>query len=470
MEKKLFFLILIFTIIPLFAFSQSKKISNALKNPDNTEVIIVPEDGQQLITNTTLKFYAVVQGIRPGQLMIENPVETENVSFKLLRRSEDYSEQGGTRIELSLSFKKSGVYKLEPLNVIVKGKTKKIPFETLLIKENPMELVPILVVKFKNGETVASKDSYSETTGNLSSSSWLGKVVRNVKAGEKIYFSLSLQYAVQLVQYNWELPKDSIFTEIKQYEITEIKNRDKVYSEQLIPVADFEWIPLVEGKMAFPQFKLTATGYNGVKQNLVLPQFYINVTKATGTPKNENVDSVFFEDAFSYESLDETSVKKIEITDSICEEIAELRSRERHSLPFTVAKERAEYEKSLNLPYEQNEFPVIFLILALVMVIAVGIFLVLFIYRKMPLAYIFMGVLEVCSIIFMIYSIVQSSARHGISRGCKIYSIPEEKAESKSEIPAGNRITITEETGDWIYVELGENGGWCVKDDVIEIK
>ena len=81
-----------------------------------------------------------------------------------------------------------------------------------------------------------------------------------------------------------------------------------------------------------------------------------------------------------------------------------------------------------------------------------------------------MGVLEVCSIVFMIYTIVQSSARHGISRGCKIYSIPEEKAEAKSEIPAGNRITITEESGNWIYVELGENGGWCVKDEVIEIK
>ena len=245
--KKKIFLFLLFAFLPLMAFSQT----------------IIPEDGQSLITNTTLKFYTIIENVRPGQVTIENPAENENVVYKVLRRSEEYSEPGGTRIELSLSFKKSDTYQLEPLRVIIKGKTKKLPFEPLVIKENPMELVPLLVVKFKNGQTISSKDSSSQIT---------------VRAGDKIYFTLCLQYAVQLVQYSWDLPKDSIFTELKQYEITEIKNRDKVYSEALIPVADFEWIPLVEGRMDFPQFKLTATGYNGVKTNLALPQFYINVT------------------------------------------------------------------------------------------------------------------------------------------------------------------------------------------------
>ena len=437
--KKKIFLILLLAFLPLMAFSQT----------------IIPEDGQSLITNTTIKFYTIIENVRPGQVTIENPTENENVVYKVLRRSEEYSEPGGTRIEISLSFKKSGTYQLEPLRVIIKGKTKKLPFEPLVIKENPMELVPLLVVKFKNGQTVSSKDSSSQIT---------------VRAGDKIYFTLCLQYAVQLVQYSWDLPKDSIFTELKQYEITEIKNRDKVYSEALIPVADFEWIPLVEGRMDFPQFKLTATGYNGVKTNLALPQFYINVTKAKTSAGKTNNNSSLFDDAFAYDIPEEKTAAKVEITDSICQRIADLRARERHTLSLTAARERADYEKSLSLPYEQKEFHVILLILALVMVVAIGFFLVLFICRKMPLAYIFMGVLEVCSIVFLIYSIVQSSARHGISRGCKIYSIPEEKAESKSEIPAGNRITITEESGNWIYVELGENGGWCIKDQVIEIK
>ena len=465
--KKLFFLSIIFFItFNLFSQSkvsrkaQAKKNPYIIKNPDDTEVVFTPDAGQSLITNTTIKFQTLIQGIRPGQIMIENPAEIENVDFKSLRRMEDYSEEGGTRIEISLVFKKRGDYELEPLTVQVKGKIKKIPFEKLTIKPNPMELSPILSVNFKSGESVTSASGLSSQE----------KIIKNAQAGEKIYFTLKLQYTVQLVQYDWELPKDSIFTELKRYEITEIKTRDKVYSEALIPIADFEWIPLTEGRLEFPQFKITATSYNGIKQNLTLPQFFINVTKGKAMADVGNSRLDYFDDAFTYDVVEENAAAKIEITDSICEEIAALRSKERNSLSFSAVRERAEYEKSLNLPYEQKEFRVALFILAVVMVITIGVFLVLFIYRKMPLAYIFMGVLEVCSIVFMIYTIVQSSIRHGISRGCKIYTIPEEKAESKSEIPAGNRITITEESGNWIYVELGENGGWCVKDEVIEIK
>ncbi len=455
---KRFFLVILLFYISFLTFAQGRqaKASNILRNPDNEEVHIIPDEGQSLITNTVIKFQALIQDVRPGQVEIEAPQETEDIVLKSLRRTEDFSEQGGTRVELSLSFKKSGVYEPEPLNVKVKGKTKKLPFEKFTIKPNPMELTPNLIISFKSGETVTSKDSAENT------------VIKNVRTGDKIYFRLNLQYAVQLVQYNWELPKNSIFTELKKYDITEIKTRDKVYSEELTPVADFEWIPLVEGKMEFPQFKLTATGYNGIKNNLVPPRLFINVLPARQT--SDKIETTYFDDAFTVEAVTEDSASEIEITAAECQRIADLRSRERHSLSFSITRERGEYEKSLKLPYEKKEFPVILLILAIVLVLAATFFLVVFIYRKMPLSYIFMGVMEVCAIIFMIFCIVQSSARYGISKGCKIFSIPEVKAESKSEIPAGNRISITEETGDWIYVELGENGGWCKKEDVIEIR
>ena len=169
--KKLFFLSIIF-FITFNLFSQSKASKNVqakknpyiIKNPDDTEVILTPDEGQSLITNTTIKFQALIQGIRPGQIMIENPAEIEDVEFKSLRRMEDYSEEGGTRIEISLVFKKSGNYELAPLNVQVKGKMKKIPFESLTIKPNPMELAPILSVNFKSGEAVTSAAA-SETDG-----------------------------------------------------------------------------------------------------------------------------------------------------------------------------------------------------------------------------------------------------------------------------------------------------------------
>ena len=88
------FLFILFLCIPVLLFAQ-KKNSNILKNPDNEEVHIIPEEGQNLITNTTIKFQALIQDVRPGQVEIEAPQETEDVVFKSLRRTEDFSEQGG---------------------------------------------------------------------------------------------------------------------------------------------------------------------------------------------------------------------------------------------------------------------------------------------------------------------------------------------------------------------------------------
>ena len=59
---------------------------------------------------------------------------------------------------------------------------------------------------------------------------------------------------------------------------------------------------------------------------------------------------------------------------------------------------------------------------------------------------------------------------YGISKGASISSVPEASAEAVSEISPGNRVEIKEKAGKWYYIELGEIGGWCLKDTVILIK
>ena len=59
---------------------------------------------------------------------------------------------------------------------------------------------------------------------------------------------------------------------------------------------------------------------------------------------------------------------------------------------------------------------------------------------------------------------------HAVSMGCTLYSIPEINAESKSELLPGSYVQIKEKNGDWLYVNLGETGGWCKKDNFIIIK
>ena len=79
---KRFFLVILLFYISFLTFAQGRqaKASNILRNPDNEEVHIIPDEGQSLITNTVIKFQALIQDVRPGQVEIEAPQETRGFS------------------------------------------------------------------------------------------------------------------------------------------------------------------------------------------------------------------------------------------------------------------------------------------------------------------------------------------------------------------------------------------------------
>ena len=79
-------------------------------------------------------------------------------------------------------------------------------------------------------------------------------------------------------------------------------------------------------------------------------------------------------------------------------------------------------------------------------------------------------VLLIMGTALLIYCTVRRSERYGISTGCKIYSIPQENAESVFEVSSGSRVRILERTEKWYYIEVGETGGWCTADDIFVIR
>lgn len=445
----------------------SQNIASGGVKPNLTSAMIkalriVPSEGQQHYTNKSIKFEVLIPYVKPNQVEIETPVEQNKISFKSLRRVEDFSEYGGTKIEIWFSFSEAGIYKIKPLNVRIKNISRTIQFSPFEVSVNPMELTPVVLVEFENGVVVSSEDK-GKTLTALST-----KPVMSVRTGEKINFKIELKYAVQLVQFNWDLPRDSIFTKQKDYEITEIKPRDKVYSEDIIPVADFEWTPLVSGQIDFPRFYLSSTGYNGIKSNLVLPSFFVNVEKASAeTIEQENSAYDF---AFEFDEIENGEESKLQFILADCYEIARLRSKERHSFFPQASLARKEFEESLGLPSERKEFSVIFLLVAMISVIFFLVLLVFFISQKRPGAYVFSAAFLITSIAFFVFATIKANEKYAVSKGCRISTIPETSAEVKSVIPAGNRVQIVEETDEWYYILLGENGGWCKKEEVILIK
>ena len=435
-----------FFVTLLFAAGSQTVYSQTLTNALIRDLRISPVQNQPLAVNTDIKFEVVIPYTLPSQIDVSMPEEIENVQFKTLRKVEAGGNGGGTKIEIWFSFSKTGTYIIPPLSMKIKNSRKQIAFMPVKIGINPKEQNPVCVIVTDSG---------------------INKNI-TVTAGQSVKFRVCLQYAVQLVQFNWELPKDSIFVQGKTYEFTEIKQREKVVSDELIPVSDFEWTPLVTGTIDFPKFNIQAIAYNGDKVTVKLPAIKVNVVKAR-TKKSDNSSS-YFSKAFETDFENGGEELVLILTAQEAEYISELRSKERHSLFGKARKERIAYEKMLGMPYSQKEFKIVWIYICAVITLALVVLLVIFLRKKRSIINIGIGIALVCMIVLVIYCAVCGKRKFAVSTGGQLCSIPEASASIKSELPVCNRVQVLDESGDWYLLRFGETEGWCTKESIIIIK
>ena len=426
---------------------------------------ITPAENQSLYTKSDIKFEVLIPNAQANSIILQSASTLPNVTMRTMRKSQEFGENEGTKIELWFNFEKKGEYKLPPLSLLISNRRRTIPFAPVTIADNPEFLSPRVVLVFPYGVTLYSDEIPTPKDKNY------GKPVFDWHTGETIAFSVCLQYAVQLVQFNWEIPTESIFTQIRTYDILEIKYREKRYSDELIPVADFEWTSLAEGEKTFPKIKLTATAYNGYRNDINIPDFTINFK-----PKSEEEKSADIPDIFAGSFEYEMSSKDLHTGDPVisrteCEKLAELRRKERNEIFGwkTNAAKRAEYEAKLGINTSIAEFYMgSFYFFTLIVLLSLTLFII-FLRKRMVLPACLSSAVLFFGLIFFIFVSVQKTRKYGISTGCKISSIPEETAKAESNIGAGNRVLITEDAGEWIYIQLGETGGWCKRNEVIFI-
>lgn len=449
----LFFAAITSSGISAFGQTFNSKVASSL--------FIEPVENQNLYTKSDIKFEVLLPYASASLLQIKNPDYPENVNFKTLKKSEYYEDEGGTKIELWLSFDKKGTYKIPPLSVLIKNRTYLIKFAPIEMDINPADLAPRVVLEFSNGVTVCSDEVEQSDT------------VFSVPVGEKLSFRVNLQYGLQLLQFDYELPKNSIFKEKERYEITEFNKRDEKFSRELMPVADFEWIVLSEEIMQIPTIKLVATSYKGYKTEVKFPEFTIDFVRTASSPKYvANKKSDIFDSAFDFTPLDNTAGKELLVTDEICTTIAELRIKERYSTfdYFKNKKSRVSTEDFFLFDSSNNEFPVILVFVFLILSCILLTLIIVFVKRSNAVMIVLYSVLFSVSLGLTALCLSKSYRLYGMCLGGTLQSVPEETSASKSEISGGNRVYISEKSGDWYYIEFGESAGWIKADRVVLIR
>jgi len=431
--------------------------AQALTLAQINQLRITPAENQKLYAKSEIKFEVILPNVSAASVQVQNPGEPKGVTFKTLRKTEMYTGTTGTKIELWFVFDKQGKYKLPPLSTVINNRNRTIQFDEVIISDDPANLPARFVIEFNNGTTVYSDDNLSK------------KTLFTAAVGEEVQYTIYLQHAVQLIQFNWELPKDSILTQTQSYEITESKYSEKRNTDELIPVASFEWVALSEGKHIMPVIRLSATGYNGYRNAIVMPEFYIEFTKNIAKEIDE-ADSLFVE-AFNSYYIHSAKTEMETIPDELCEELARLRREERLSFAdYNPAKrKRKAFEEEHNFPAAQGEYPVCMLYISIILLIGLGLVFAYYVKCKQHLAKILTMVAIICAFVIMFNSSVQISKRFAIIKKTAVLSVPEENATSSNELTSGTRVRILEETDNWAYIEVGEIGGWVSKDRLCKI-
>ena len=420
---------------------------------------ITPEEGQNLYTKTDLKFTVTIPNVRSSQVQILSTDQQSDINFRTIRKSENY-EENGTTIEVWYNFNKKGTYKLTPLSVLIQNRRRSLYFDQITVTDDPATMLPRIVLVFENGTTVYSDEPSAASP------------VLKIKSGKKLHFTVNLQYANQLLQFNWDIPKDSIFSCTKEFDFAQARQHERVYSHDLIPVAAFEWTGLVPGIQKVPAFKINASAYNGSRNELYMPEVFVEFTPSDDTESTETEEDIFSA-AFFQDSSAETDMLNSALTREECKTLADLYTREHNEffMYSKARKARINYEMEHGLVVSVNQiFPTVLLYVALIVITASIICIIIASRKKHKIRSLIFTTFLLIGIAVLIYCAVRRNERYGICNGCKIYSIPQTNAEAISEISSGIKVRILEQTEKWYYIEVGENGGWCATDDICIIR
>ncbi|MFA6936810.1 MAG: hypothetical protein WCQ67_01105 [Treponema sp.] len=452
-NKKHFQRLLIFLLVFFLFFTDNFLF--AKQKQTYSELRVVPQSSF-CFTEEATQFVLKIPNVPPAQVSFYTEPANSSVSFVSSYKDEYIPENSsslerGTLIQLWYKFKKTGSITPPQLSVSINNKSCKISFEPITVYENLNTVQPVLSINIQNKENNGNEITCIE--------------------GEQLKFIVYIKYAVQIISFDWELPENSIFSELKRYEITEGQPRGTTFSPSYEPVASFSWQPLSVGKIKFPNIKIVATAYNGKRYDLSLQNYIVNVMPSEKENENSKINENVFAYAFTKPvSIQNESNAKVKSVVNP-QKILTLRKAERNSFPFnSVVEKRISAEKEIGLEPGENEPSIplykVFLISSLVLLIISVILFVLKKTRPAVIAITFYAVFLVGTVV----SGIPLTLDYALFAGGIVSPIPEQAASSSVVVQPGSRIIIQKKAGEWVYIKYSDTYGWVQESQVYYIK
>lgn len=437
------FFINLFFLITLTAQNQHKNNffdlyrANEISEKKDFSFEFIAAENQNFFVNEDLYFYLNISDLNPAQIELKSYNLPKNVQLKMLKKTENY-ESNGTLINLWLNFKETGVYELENFVFLLKNRNKNseinVKFPKITIKNDILKESPKIVIDFENGKKIY----YDENAENLLQMQESKMPILQINEGEKLKFTVYVQFVKKILGFNYEIPKNVIF---KQTDFFDYKNYNNefTYNDNLLPLARFELTGLTSGIEEFPCFFVQTENYQEKKEEIKFSGFFIEFLKndKTETITEKNI----YNEIFAQINETENQIKTDELTYEECKKIAK--------------KLKRDYIKNLIFVF----LPIFAVFLAIFFI-----FLKKIKFKKTVTA-IFVAFFL---ILLFCFAILCYKNKNGVFLGGKIYAIPDENSKAQNEYPAGKKIKLLEKTEKWFYIQTeDEISGWCKKEDVI---
>lgn len=425
-------------------------------------ITIVPQENV-FFTNQELLYVLKIPGVVPAEVITQLGSLPEGINFVSSRRMEYFEEDdtSGTRIEFWFVFRDTGKKVIPPLSVSIKGARYNIPFDPVELYENPKTIAPRMVLEIKNKKTITSNAVTKKGANDFT-----------VTANEPVEFMLYVQYATGIKNFGYEIPKDSFFEETKRFFSKDNNEFDTSFSQEMVPVASFTWTVLKGGKFSLPNIRMIAGAYSGRNVEISFPECTVTSVVTPASNSRQKKDELIFAYALTPSNEEKIEEDKIEVMPAHIEQIAALRIKERHTLfgLSKIKKQRVQAEREIGITASQGEANIPHTIICVVAFFAlVAVIILLFVFHKKSLAFIFIAV-ELPVACFALIGSLSASKTYGIVQSGSISPVPEDSALTSTAVTLGTRVQILEKTENWYYIQYDQNGGWIKKNCILVVK
>lgn len=251
-------------------FATAVAIQNVYCVPPSAQELktyTVRQQSSLFFTQTESCYSLTIPEIAPSKIQTNLTAVPAGVQFISSKKEEFRDENGkrGTQILLCFSFTEAGTAHIPPLAVQIRGKTWYVPFEDVVVYENPNFISPVMEISFASPKNLRTDSS--------------GKKTYTAQTGEKINFTVGIKYCAQILHFDWKLPGNSIFVETNRYDSI-YAEKDSTFTPETKKIADFEWTVLKEGVYELPDIRVEALSYNGARKNSPPPPIDIIIEKS----------------------------------------------------------------------------------------------------------------------------------------------------------------------------------------------